>query len=140
MGAEYVEGAPRLAVGAVVIDRAEAEPRFLLVRRAKPPLMGSWSLPGGRVEAGEQIEAAVAREVLEESGLVVRVGALVEVVEMIEPPYHYVILDYACLRVGGELRPGDDASDVMLGREEDLGRLGVTESVRRVVKRALALR
>jgi len=81
MGAEYVEGAPRLAVGAVVIDRAEAEPRFLLVRRAKPPLMGSWSLPGGRVEAGERIEAAVAREVQEESGLVVRVGALVEVVE-----------------------------------------------------------
>jgi hypothetical protein len=58
---------------------------------------------------------------------------------VIEPPYHYVILDYACLRTGGELRPGDDASDVILMRADEVSRFGVTEAVRRVVKRALAL-
>jgi 8-oxo-dGTP diphosphatase len=135
----FVEGAPRLAVGAAVIDRGEEEPRVLLVRRARPPMVGTWSLPGGRVEPGERLEAAVAREVAEESGLVVRVGPLVEVVEVVDPPYHYVILDYACLRLGGELQAGDDASDVVLARVDDLARLGVTEAVRRVVARALVL-
>jgi 8-oxo-dGTP diphosphatase len=135
-GARNSGSAPRLAVGAAVIDRDEDEPRVLLVRRAKPPLAGTWSLPGGRVELGERLEQAVAREVEEESGLVVRVGELVEVFEMIEPPHHYVILDYACIRTGGELRPGDDASDVILARVDDFARLGVTEAVRRVVMRA----
>ena len=135
----FVEGAPRLAVGAAVIDRAEDEPRILLVRRAHPPMAGTWSLPGGRVEPGERLEAAVSREVAEESGLVVRVGPLVEVVEVVDPPYHYVILDYACLRTGGVLRAGDDASEVILARVDDFDRLGVTEAVRRVVTRALVL-
>jgi 8-oxo-dGTP diphosphatase len=136
----FAGASPRLAVGAAVIDLDESEPRVLLVRRAKPPLAGSWSLPGGRVELGESLESAVAREVAEESGLVVRVGPLIEVVEVIDPPYHYVILDYACLRTGGELCAGDDASDVMLARVDELGHLGVTEAVRRVVARALAVR
>lgn len=135
----FVEGAPRLAVGAAVIDRGEDEPRILLVRRARPPMAGTWSLPGGRVEPGERLEVAVAREVLEESGLVVRVGPLVEVVEVVDPPYHYVILDYACLRTGGDLRAGDDASEAILARVDDLGRRGVTEAVRRVVTRALVM-
>lgn len=136
---EFVEGAPRLAVGAAVIDASGDEPLILLVRRARPPMAGTWSLPGGRVEPGERVEAAVLREVFEETGLEVEVLALVEVVEVIEAPYHYVILDYACLRTGGELRAGDDASDVLLVSRAELGRTGVTEAVMRVVTRALAM-
>ena len=130
---------PRLAVGAAVIDRDEPEPRVLLIRRARPPLQGAWSLPGGRVEPGERLADAVAREVFEESGLIVRVGPLVEVVEIIEPPFHYVILDYACERTGGALRPGDDASEVALVRSDALGNFGVTDAVLRVAMRALSL-
>lgn len=130
---------PRLAVGAAVIDRDEPAPRVLLVRRARPPLEGTWSLPGGRVEPGERLADAVQREVREESGLLVRVGPLVEVVEILEPPFHYVILDYACERTGGDLRPGDDASEVALVRSDDLASFGVTDAVLRVALHALSL-
>jgi 8-oxo-dGTP diphosphatase len=131
---------PQIAVGAVVIDASlGADRRILLVRRAHPPMAGRWSLPGGRLEFGERIAAGVQREILEESGLIVDVGPLVEVVEVIDPPYHYVILDYVCIRTGGELRASDDATDVAFVHPADLEQYGVTEAVMRVVARALSL-
>jgi 8-oxo-dGTP diphosphatase len=96
-------------VGAVLRDDAG---RLLLVLRAHPPAASTWSLPGGRVEPGETAEAAVLREVAEETGLRVHVGRLVGTVE--RDAGHgttYVIDDYECAVTGGSLTPGDDAAD-----------------------------
>jgi 8-oxo-dGTP diphosphatase len=82
-----------------------------LVQRAHDPGRGLWSLPGGRVEPGETDPAAVHREMLEETGLTVRVGALVGTVERPAPDGTYLIFDYACEAIGGTLRAGDDAAD-----------------------------
>ena len=95
---------PIVGVGAVVVD----DGRVLLVKRAQAPLKGEWSLPGGAVEVGETLSAAVQREVLEETGLVVSVGPIVEVLDRIHTDgdgrveYHYVLIDYACTVVGGD--------------------------------------
>jgi ADP-ribose pyrophosphatase YjhB (NUDIX family) len=90
--------------GAVVRD---GEGRLLLVRRANEPSRGLWSLPGGRIEPGESAPAAAAREVLEETGLTVEVGALLCRVDL----GPYVVDDFAATVVGGTLVAGDDALD-----------------------------
>lgn len=102
--------APRVpCVGAIIRDDAG---RLLLVRRARPPAAGRWSLPGGRVEAGESTEQALAREVAEETGLAVQVGRHVGSVERPGPNgVVYAIRDHECEVTGGVLRAGDDASD-----------------------------
>ena len=98
---------PEVCVGAVVVD----EGRLLLVRRGRPPGVGLWSVPGGRVEGGERLQDAVVREVAEETGLEVRCGELLGWVERIGDGHHFVILDFAASVVGG-LGPvaGDDAA------------------------------
>lgn len=137
---DFAPGPPRIAVGAVVLDRsAPGAPRVLLVKRARPPLAGRWSLPGGSVEPGERLADAVAREVLEETGLAVRVGPLLEIIEILEPPYHYVILDYACEPVGGSLLAGDDAAEAVFSAVDLLATYALTESAERVIQRALGL-
>lgn len=129
----------RVAVGAIVLQQREDEACVLLVRRNKPPRAGQWSLPGGKVERGERLSAALTREILEECGLLVSVGPLVEVVEIIEERAHYVILDYMCSVVSGELRAGDDASEVCWAAVSELPSYGVTEAVARVVRKALTM-
>lgn len=124
-----------LAVGAVVVVDPQ---RFVLIQRGTPPNVGSWSLPGGRVSGGELLSAALEREVLEETGLVVTVGELLEVVELIGDGYHYVVLDYAARVASGELRAGDDAADARVVHLDELPSYGVTALVDRVVRRALA--
>lgn len=96
-------------VGGIVHD---PNGRLLLVRRSNPPGEGLWSIPGGRVEPGESDESAIVRELREETGLSVTVGALIGTVTRSAPNGVYEIHDYACQVRSGVLRPGDDASDV----------------------------
>jgi len=105
-------GAPVVGVGAIVFQ----DEKVLLVRRGREPLKGEWSLPGGRLELGEHLEAAVVREVREETGLSVRVVRHAETLERIfreeeRVRYHYVLVDFLCVVIGGELLCGDDAAD-----------------------------
>ena len=108
---------PTVAVGAFVFD---AQRRLLVVKRGKPPGEGMWSVPGGTQEPGETLAQAVAREVREETGLVVAVRALACVVERIDDQFHYVILDYNADVIGGELRAGSDVRDAKFVAFEDL--------------------
>jgi len=131
---------PILGVGGVVISGNQV----LLVKRGHEPLKGQWSIPGGVLEIGETLQAAVARELREETGLDVDVGALVDVVERIgqdaagRVEYHYVIVDYACAVRGGTLAAASDAAAAEWIGIEDLDRYGVNDTAKRVIRKAMS--
>ena len=130
---------PVLGAAAVVMY----DGRVVLIRRGKAPSAGEWSIPGGAVELGESVEAALRRVVREETGLDIAVGRFLEVFERVERDdegvvrFHFVVLDYAATVVGGTLRAGDDAADVALADPGDLDRYALADTVRRVIASAM---
>jgi 8-oxo-dGTP diphosphatase len=134
-------------VGALIFRAAPPGPReILLVERRGNPLKGYWSLPGGLVETGETLQAAVKREVREETGLRIIPWRLFEIFERIMPDprgraeYHYVLADYLCTVVGGRLRAGDDSSRVAWSTRAGLDQYLLTEGTREVIERAFRAR
>ena len=140
MAREYPD-APVAGVGGVVIRGREV----LFVRRAFPPRQGEWSLPGGRLELGESLVAAVRREVLEETGIEVVVGPLVEAFDRVHRDeagrvrYHFVIVDFLCRPCGGKLRAGDDAADARWVARGTVAALGVNAHAVAVIEKAFTV-
>lgn len=131
---------PMVGVGGVVIHRA----RVLLVLRGREPLKGRWSIPGGLVELGEELEEAVRRELLEETGLVVEPLRIIEAFDRIQRAgrrvrYHFVIVDYFCRLKRGNLKPASDVLDARWAARQELDRYRLTEKARGVVLEAFRL-
>lgn len=120
--------------------------RVLLVKRAAYPAKGYWSIPGGKLREGESLAEAVERELLEETGLRVRAGGLVEVYERLPRPgaggaeAHFVVLDYLCEAVGGLLRAGDDADAVRWCAVDGLEGLLLTPGAADVIRKAFRMK
>lgn len=135
MKREYPE-TPLVGVGAVILDQG----RVVLVKRGQPPLAGEWSIPGGRLETGETMREGVVREVREETGLTVEPAELLGVYDRLLRDeagrilYHYVLIDFLCLRVAGELHAGGDADDARWFTPDGLSGLSLMEDTAEVIR------
>jgi ADP-ribose pyrophosphatase YjhB (NUDIX family) len=130
---------PLVGVGAVIVQ----DRRVLLIRRGHAPLLGEWSLPGGVLECGETLREAAIREAREETGLVVEAVDMLGVYERIiredqRIRYHYVLIDFLCRPVGGDLKAGSDAAEVGWFIREDLPALSLADDANDVVLKGLA--
>ncbi len=128
---------PVPAVAGIVFD---PEGRVLLVERGKEPAKGKWSFPGGAVILGETLEEAVKREILEETGIDVKVGPLIEASSRIIhdgnrcPKYHYILLDYLCVPCSLDIKAGSDADRVIWVPRDRVRELDVTEGLETVIQ------
>ncbi|HEV3512346.1 MAG TPA: NUDIX hydrolase [Candidatus Sulfotelmatobacter sp.] len=126
---------PLVGVGAIIIR----DDRVLLVKRAHPPIQGQWSIPGGVLEVGELVREAAIREAREETGLIVEPADLLGVYDRIlrneeqRVQYHYVLIDFLCRPVGGELRAASDAAEVRWFMREELRALQLAEDTQDVI-------
>ena len=132
---------PFVGVGAVIVDGT----RVVLVKRGSEPLAGQWSLPGGAVEIGETLAASVVREMVEETGLQVAVGPVIEVFDRIthdaegRVQYHYVLVDYLCWPVEGTLQAGSDVDAAVWADVSELSGYHLASTATAVIMRALEL-
>ena len=136
---EYPER-PIVGVGAVILVAGGG---VILVRRKFEPLAGQWSLPGGAVETGETLQAAVAREVLEEIGMTIEVGPIVDVFDRIQLDetgrvrYHFVLIDFVCRPIAGHLRAESDVTDVIVADPAQLESYRLTTKTLEVIHKAV---
>jgi 8-oxo-dGTP diphosphatase len=145
---------PVVGVGAVIVvnrgtaaalnwDALDGDAGVVLVRRRFEPLAGTWSLPGGGVEAGETLAAGIAREALEETGLVVEVGPVIDVFDRImldgdgRVQYHFVLVDYLCTPLSGQPRAGSDVTAVAVVDPRRLAPYDLTEKAIDVIGKAM---
>jgi ADP-ribose pyrophosphatase YjhB (NUDIX family) len=132
---------PTVAVGVLLLDGD----RVLLVQRGKPPAVGRWTVPGGKVELGETLEEAALRELHEETGMRATLGPVVEILDRVVRDerdaisYHYVILDFLGTAPVGEPRAASDALDARWVEFDELDRYPLTDGLRAVIERARAM-
>lgn len=130
---------PIVGVGAVIVQGN----RVLLVRRGNEPLRHQWSIPGGVLELGETLREGAAREALEETGLVVEPGEVLDAVDSIFRDhqgglqYHYVLVDLLCRVVSGELQAGTDVSEAQWFTSAELDYIAIGETPLRILRKAL---
>ena len=135
MKREYPE-TPLVGVGAVIIDQG----RVVLVKRKFPPLAGEWSIPGGRLETGETLHQGVIREAREETGLTIEPAELLGVYDRLLRDdagrilYHYVLIDFLCRPLAGELQAGEDAGEARWFSQEEIGTISLMEDTAQVIR------
>src|SRR5271154_4111913 len=131
---------PLVGVGAIIIE----DSRVVLVKRAHPPLQAEWSIPGGVLEVGELVREAAVREAREETGLIVEPGELLGVYDRVlrdadrRVQYHYVLVDFLCRRVAGDLAAASDAAEVRWFSREELSALRLAEDTLDVIQKGFA--
>lgn len=141
---------PLVGVGAVIVE----DGRVLLIKRGKAPLLGEWSIPGGMLELGETLRQGVEREALEETGLVVRAIDLLGVFDRIvsdsivsDPAtpneqkrmlYHYVLIDFLCQRISGNVIAAGDAADARWFTPQEVAKISLPEDTRNIVQLGFA--
>ena len=141
MNREYPDR-PFVGVGAIIVENG----RVVLIKRGHAPAAGEWSIPGGTMEVGETVREAIVREAHEETGLIVEPGELFGVFDrLLRDPdgrarYHYVLIDFQCTRIGGELNAGGDAADARWFTAEEVVKLPLPEDTAEVIRRGLQVR
>jgi 8-oxo-dGTP diphosphatase len=130
---------PLVGVGAIIVDHG----RVVLIKRGKAPLLGEWSVPGGMVELGETLRKGAEREALEETGLVVRAAELLGVFDRVVPDqdkrtlYHYVLIDFLCEKISGDLQASGDAAEARWFAREEISKLSLAEDTAAVIRLGL---
>jgi len=138
MKREYPE-TPLVGVGAVILDQG----RVVLVKRKFPPLAGDWSIPGGRLKIGETLREGVVREAREETGLTVDPVELLGVYDRLlldeagRILYHYVLIDFLCRRLTGELQASGDADDARWFSPEEIEKVSLVADTAQVIRLGL---
>jgi len=139
MSTRFYPKEPVLGVGAVVFR----DNSVLLIKRGKPPLADTWSLPGGGVKPSETLKDAIIREVKEECGIDIEVIDLIKEFEYIESDdngrvkYHYIVFDFKALYKSGVLLSSSDALDAQWVHLNKLAEFDLTPAVRNIIQEAV---
>jgi ADP-ribose pyrophosphatase YjhB (NUDIX family) len=126
---------PLVGVGSIIVE----DGCVALIKRGHPPLLGEWSIPGGLLELSETVRQAAAREAQEETGLIVEAMELLGVFDRIvrdregRTLYHYVLVDFLCRRVSGQLKSAGDADDARWFTREEVAGLPLPKDTAQVI-------